>query len=351
MDPRLAQLTDDLLPLDPHATIDLTGDVGDAHLVDHATATLLVGAIGDALGRPGEARSRHEVRRRFGRLTDFVPWHGWRGGPTGTITDDTQLTMVIAEALLHGSGTIDVHDLVQRLLAWWPDARGIGRSTDEALETLSMGVPWLQAGSSSAGNGAAMRAAPIGLAHHRDYLRLRDEAIVSAVVTHRDPTAILSTVVQAAMVAWCLHHPGVDPVTGGLMDVVEHVATTMPDPAVPERHQARVGRPVRLGDRLMEVPRWLHLDADEIVDRWWNGAYVIESLPVALWAFLRYADDPEEMLIETASMGHDCDTIASMAGNLAGAYHGTAWIPERWLDQLEHRETLAGLATSLLSAA
>jgi ADP-ribosylglycohydrolase len=347
MDPRLASLTDDLLPLDPLATVDLTGDVGEAHLVDHATATLLVGAIGDALGSPGEAMSRHEVRRRFGRLTDFVPWHGWTGGPTGTITDDTQLTIVIAEALVHGGGTIDPHDLVQRLLTWWPDARGIGRATDEALETLSRGVAWHRAGTPSAGNGAAMRAAPIGLAHHRDYVRLRDEAIVSAVVTHRDPTAILSTVVQAAMVAWCLHHPGDDPVNGGLMDVVEHVVTTMPDPAVPERHAARAGRPVRLGDRLMEVPRLLHLDADEIVDRWWNGAYVIESLPVALWAFLRHLDDPEEMLIETASMGHDSDTIASMAGNLAGAYHGTAWIPARWLDQLEHRETLAGLATAL----
>src|SRR5436305_3362134 len=62
--------------------------------------SLLAGAIGDALGRPAEGRSADDVARRFGLIKEFQPWHGWTGGPAGTITDDTQLTMVVAASLI-----------------------------------------------------------------------------------------------------------------------------------------------------------------------------------------------------------------------------------------------------------
>jgi hypothetical protein len=62
--------------------------------------TLLGGACGDALGRPAEGRRPSSIRERHGVIRDFIPWRGWKRGPTGTITDDTQLTMCIAESIV-----------------------------------------------------------------------------------------------------------------------------------------------------------------------------------------------------------------------------------------------------------
>jgi ADP-ribosyl-[dinitrogen reductase] hydrolase len=349
-DVHLRVLDPDLQPIRPITPSLVPACSGRQGLADRSRATLLAGAIGDALGRPGETMPRQQVRKRWGRLTDFHPWHGWRGGPIGTITDDTQLTIVIAEALLAGGGHIDPDDLARRLLEWWPNGRGVGSAVGGAMRNLASGVAWHQAGIASAGNGAAMRVAPIGIVHHDRLDRLRDECIVSSVVTHRDSTAILAAVAQAAMVAWCLRNPAVEPISGGLLTELERVLSTMNDPPLRERHDRREGTRVRLGDRLQQMPDLLDREADEVVDLLWNGAFVIESLPVALWAFLRYWNDPEELLVTTASMGHDSDTIAAMAGSLAGALHGTDWVPTRWLDKLEYRNELIGLPDDLVAA-
>ena len=55
--------------------------VGDHDYVDRYVGTLLAGACGDALGRPGEGRPPSKIRERHGRLTDFIPWRGYRSGP------------------------------------------------------------------------------------------------------------------------------------------------------------------------------------------------------------------------------------------------------------------------------
>jgi len=64
----------------------------------------------------------------------------------------------------------------------------------------------------------------------------------------------------------------------------------------------------------------------------------IDAVPCALWAFVKYYNDPEESIIRCVGLGGDTDTIASMTGALCGALHGTCWIPIRWFDNLENEE-------------
>lgn len=106
---------------------------------DRYRGCLIGGAIGDALGRPVEGRPIEDVRRRFGELRDFVPWHGWKGGPKGTITDDTQLTMCVAETLLACGSPFDAEDFSRRLVDWLPVGRGKGRTCVAAVEALLTG--------------------------------------------------------------------------------------------------------------------------------------------------------------------------------------------------------------------
>jgi hypothetical protein len=67
-------------------------------LRDRFRGVLIGGAIGDAMGRTVEGRSPEEARRR--KIREYQPWPGWTGGPKGTITDDTQMTMWLAESIL-----------------------------------------------------------------------------------------------------------------------------------------------------------------------------------------------------------------------------------------------------------
>jgi len=69
-----------------------------------------------------------------------------------------------------------------------------------------------------------------------------------------------------------------------------------------------------------------------------NGIRASEAVAAALWAFLRYGSTPEECAIRAVGFGGDTDTIGTMAGALAGALHGAAWIPTRWYECIENAE-------------
>jgi poly(ADP-ribose) glycohydrolase ARH3 len=78
-------------------------------------------------------------------------------------------------------------------------------------------------------------------------------------------------------------------------------------------------------------------DADEfVIARVGNRIRASEAVAAALWAFLRYGQTPEECVIRAVNFGGDTDTIGAMAGALAGALHGTAWIPARWREMIEN---------------
>lgn len=329
---------------------------GHAGLAGSYRGALVGTAIGDALGRPAEGRPPHVLTERYGRLSDYQPWPGWTGGPRGTITDDTQMTMCVGESLLGGGGRLDPVDLAQRFVEWFPEGRGRGQTCTMAVLSLIDGAPWWEAGDASAGNGAAMRSAPVGLAHLHDTTALIQDAALSAVITHADPMAVASAVAHAFTVA---HLSATEPGhldTTQLMGDLSHVLSTIDDPGYRERDwQTRPGKtaePVSLAERLAEVPDHLGHAPAEAFEWFYNGAFVLESLPAALWCFLRAPEDPEEVVVTAVMGGHDADTVASMAGAYAGAYLGEAAFPERWRgEDLEFGDELRAMADGLLALA
>ncbi len=91
-----------------------------------------------------------------------------------------------------------------------------------------------------------------------------------------------------------------------------------------------------------------HDDSDALViARVGNGIEASAAVAAALWAFLRYGQTPEACIIRAVGFGGDTDTIGAMAGALAGALHGTAWVPARWYRQRSgtRRNRRAGPAT------
>jgi ADP-ribosylglycohydrolase len=325
---------------------------------DHARGSLLWGAVGDALGRVAERKAPSEIRRRFGPdgPTEYVPWRGWRGGPRGTITDDTQLTMEIARSVITTGGWFDPEDFSRRLVAWLPVGRGKGRATTDAVENLIAGDPWWRSGLAvnSAGNGAAMRAAPIGLVHalRPTPSELAQDAVLSSLPTHTHRVGVAGAIVIAAGVAWCLREAlrGASAVdTSAFLDFVARMVDGLEQAPTPERRPG--GGVVRLVERVREIGQMLSWEGPEEVFAYThNGAFALESVPAALYCFLHAPNDPREVIMTAVRAGRDADTVASMAGNLVGAWVGAERLraeEDHWWSELEYREELASLADSL----
>lgn len=294
-------------------------EAGDPVEPDRADGALLGVAVGDMLGLPNECHADVQVR-----VEDF---DADRAG----ISDDTQLTLVIADALIDGGGEIDGADLAARLVAWRPSAVGIGRATREAVERLAAGVPWQDAGTASAGNGAAMRIAPVGLAL-ADPARRARVCEVATIPTHNDPTAVLSAMALASAVAWLSRRQ--EPWRPAeLIETIAASTAGLPDPPLPR--DRRPGAPdVRLLDELAGVVDDLSIDPDGYFARRYSGAYVMESLPAAFWCFLRSPDDPAETIRVAAELARDSDSVAAMAGAMAGAWCGAGRLSQQWISWL-----------------
>jgi len=268
--------------------------------------------------------------------------------------------MEIARSIIHTRGTFNPEDFSQRLVRWLPVGRGKGRATTEAVENLIAGRPWWQAGVAvnSAGNGSAMRAAPVGLLHalRSNPSRLTHEAMLSSLPTHTHRVGVAGAIIIAAGVAWCVR----ESVRGiGQIDVrafIDFVASTIDslEPA-PTRERKPDGGTVRLVERIREIEQMLSWDSPQQVFAYThNGAFALESVPAALYCFLRTPNDPREVIMTAVRAGRDADTVASMAGNLVGAWVGAERLrtdSDHWWSELEYRDELISLADDLVRLA
>ncbi len=72
-----------------------------------------------------------------------------------------------------------------------------------------------------------------------------------------------------------------------------------------------------------------------------------EAVALALYCFLRYPEDYENVVIRGANTNGDSDSIACIGGSISGAYLGINAIPQRWVKRIEKADYLADLAERL----
>jgi ADP-ribosylglycohydrolase len=280
-------------------------------------------------------------------VTELIRWGGYVSGPKGTLTDDTGMTLSLAQSIIENGGE-DPEDIAERFMYWGIVARGMGSATRAACRRIAQGSSWSDAGSASAGNGAAMRSAPLALAAPFDIDTLRRIAARTAVITHADPTAVASSIVASYVTAFLLHTSSGQLDLDELLRGIEAVLEGIEDPPVKQR---KPGHPTSLQGRIQVVFSMRNLNVEDIYDVTHNGAFVLESLPAAIGAFIVNHDDPERTITDAANGGYDADTVAAMAGSFAGAYHGLAALPMRWTTDLEFLDGLVGAADELASLA
>jgi ADP-ribosyl-[dinitrogen reductase] hydrolase len=283
------------------------------------SGVLLGTAVGDALGLPAEGLSRRRIRRWWPG-----PWRHRLLGPFGLCSDDTEHTLLVAQALIrHPDDPERFRRCLARGLRWWLLAlpAGVGLATGRAILKLWAGMPPARSGVWSAGNGAAMRAAPIGALFHADPQRCQAYVRAASRITHRDPRAETGARAVAAVCAWCVARPGAAPPEPAVLDRLLRACG-----ADPEWQALVTGLMAGLAAGQTTAAYAVRLGQDRGV-----SGYVYRTVPVALFAWYRHYGDFAATLTAVLDCGGDTDTVGAIAGALAGAVVGEAGIPTAWL--------------------
>jgi ADP-ribosylglycohydrolase len=260
-------------------------------------------SVGDALGAqffvPGRSRSDLAA----GALPDG-PWP-W--------TDDTEMACLLL-AELRDHGEVDQDRLAASFAEHCEPYRGYGPGAVVVLHRIRDGVPWREAattayrGEGSCGNGAAMRVAPLGAFFADDLDAVVTQAVRSAEVTHLHPEGIAGAVAVAVAAAV----PGPD-----LLDaVLDHLDDGQVRRGVETARRLR-GRAT--AEAAYELGNGTHSTAQDTV-------------PFALWAAARHADDYRAAIVACVEAGGDMDTTAAMVGGIVACRTG---VPGDWLERRE----------------
>ncbi len=309
-------------------------------------------AIGDALGMPTQMLSRAEIQNRWGDvLPGFEPappGHPIAAGqPAGSVTDDTEQAVLLARLLV--MGPIDPGELARALVAWEREmaARGsldlLGPSTKRAVAAVLAGAPPEEAGATGATNGAAMRIAPVGIAvPPGDLPSLVDHVVSASSVTHNTGIALAGAAAVAAAVSAGVAGAGIAEATALAVEAARIAATR--------------GHWVAGADVAARIEWATGLVADRNQAEAAELIYTLvgtslatqESVPAAFAVLAAAPSDPWRACLLAASLGGDCDTIAAMAGAVAGACHGLESFPPDAIAVIDVQGLgLSGLADDL----
>jgi ADP-ribosylglycohydrolase len=236
-------------------------------------------------------------------------------------TDDTEEACCLVATLAEGDFD---RDAFAELLGRRHDPyRGYGPGAVVMLRQIREGLPWPIAaaaafdGQGSSGNGAAMRAAPLGAWHADSLAHAAAQGARAAEVTHAHAEGIAGGV--AVAVAAALAAAG--RLDGHRPALLKAVAAHTPD------------GPVREGllraTRLREV--------SEAAYELGNGsaATARDTVPFAVWVADRFLDDYPAAIAACAGAGGDVDTTCAIAGGIVAAYTGMEGIPAGWLSARE----------------
>lgn len=276
---------------------------------------LLGTAVGDSLGLPAEGLNATKARRFFRNGVRHRLVFG-----RGMLSDDTEQSLMVANALIkHSLDAYKVQKALGRSLRWWMAAlpAGVGLSTAKAIAKLWIGFPASCSGVRSAGNGAAMRSAVIGVFWANDSEKRREFARAACIVTHTDLRAIESALLVAEAAALAARHVPTN-------EVLERLSPLLASEEMHFRWDQLL-RGLEAGDSVEAYA------ASIGCERGVSG-FAPNTVAVSLFAWLRHRGDFAESLSQVIFCGGDTDSVAAITGAICGAECRMAGIPRAWIN-------------------
>lgn len=301
------------------------------NMIDRAQGCLLGALIGDAAGATLEFLGRKPTGQDLDRALAMTGGGVFRVAP-GQITDDGELTLALAHALIDGEGAYDLDKVAVRYKAWFEsEPFDIGGTTRSALSVrvqdgASLGNAMMLRAQAhnmeSKANGALMRATPLGI---WSAWQAVEEAVrvarADACLTHPNPSCQWANVAYVLAIRHLLKQSG---------DISGAIAAA--------RHALESGR----DEGAEEVLGWLDdACAGELPDCHPMAGFVRIAFTHA-FHHLHVGSGYEDALRQVLSQGGDTDTNACILGGLIGARWGEAGLPLHMKEAVQRCDTHKG---------
>lgn len=299
-------------------------------------------AVGDALGAPAEFGERW--------MRDLDPVREMRSGgifevPVGGWTDDTSMTLATLDSLRYG---YNAEDIMNRFVSWlrtgeysiFAEPIGIGKQILRAIEHYETSGDIHSCGccmETDNGNGSLMRILPLCLYCYRlkQDQSLSENDIIGMIhetssLTHRHPRSLIACGMYYFMIESLLENEGdlIALLQKGIGKGIAYYTNTDASFADELQHYA--------GTLDLDTLRHIHRD------RISSSGYVVDTFESVLWCLIT-TNTFEAALLKAVNLGLDTDTIAAIAGGLAGLYYGYSSIPSEWIASLVKRAEIEDL--------
>lgn len=302
-------------------------------------------AVGDALGVPVEFKPRGDLAAH--PVTQMMGF-GSYDVPAGTWSDDTSMTLATLDSL---SRDLDYRDLMERFCRWANDAEytpyhevfNMGIATRNALLKYLKGeadpVHCGGSGEHDNGNGSLMRILPAAIwvwvkfTGNVPCVGALDVIHQVSALTHAHPRSQMACGIFAFIVHALLSSPQKSAVTAALQRAGAHYRSDA-------GFQQEAGHFSRLFSEAFTT-----LPEEEIQ----SSGYVVDTLEAAVWCLMT-TDSYRACVLKAVNLGSDTNTVAAIAGGLAGILYGPDAIPREWLDTLARRQYIEDLCDRFYQA-
>lgn len=271
-------------------------------IVDNAKSAYFGLAIGDALGATVEFMLPREIKQQYGVHKKIIGG-GWLKLKPGEVTDDTEMSLALGDALLSNC-KVDAVIIAEAFDQWMRSKPvDIGNTVRRGiLNYRNHGETAVMPSENNAGNGACMRTLPIAIATlGNDSDEINMASRIHCHITHNSTVA--------------------DQGTEHVIALIQAALTNAPKFELKNMTDAFVTKnPLyRYEGKKINNP----------------GGYLVETLQAVFQSFYS-TDNFESCMIDVVNRGGDADTTGAITGMIAGAYYGLDSIPKFWLRKLNY---------------
>ncbi len=298
-------------------------------IIDHCYGCFFGGVIGDTLGGPVEFKKRDS----FPLVTDMNLYNYNLGLPEGSWTDDTSMTLCLAQSLID-KGILDSKDVLTKYSNWFRNGymsvidrcvdigKGKGKGTVNSIihfERTNNLISILDDPLRFSGNGSIMRMSPIPIfciIQNKTVEDCMEMCVKSSETTHssiicRDSSKLFGCILYNLI-------KGVD--KDSLINIWRQ--------QIDKKKLCKELHSIYSGD-------FLNKSRNDIK----STGYVIDTLEAALYSFFKF-DNYHDTILFCVNLGDDSDTVGCVTGQIAGAYYGIRHIPRKWIWKLRKLELL-----------
>ena len=300
---------------------------------------LLGTAIGDALGLPVQFLDREVIAKN--PVTTMVGY-GQFDVPAGTWSDDSSLSLCLAESLCNG---YDLNDISNNFIKWmfegyWTPfnkAFDIGKTTYFAIVNLRSGTSPHLAGMDRErdnGNGSLMRILPLVpyILNMKEEDRFRIIEEVSS-LTHRHPRSILACISLCEFAIQYIDSQSIEKAYQAMQQIILQLLKKEMFIEEDIPFKRLVG---------LSCEEFKNIELKDIR----STGYVIDTIEASLWCVFN-TTNYKDAVLKAVNLGDDTDTVGAITGGLAGIIYGYDTIPSEWLEVLAKKDDIIELANKL----